>query len=1730
MVLQTRPALAFLETSASSALSPVPSFPLRAMGWLPVGLFLSLSGLANAQVALPQGGTVASGSAGISRTGDATLTINQTSDKAIVNWDSFSIGRGGHVDIVQPGANSAILNRVTGDTTSAIHGRLTATGQVHLVNPNGIFIGRDGAIDAGSFAASTLGISDDDFQAGRLRYSGTGNSATVENQGRVTIGRGGYAALIGGKVRNAGTVVVPMGRIGFAAGELVTLDVSGDQFLQVALPSDSEDDGTALIENSGTAHAEGGLIEMRAATARHAARHAINMSGIAEASSVSVRGGTIVLGGGLGGKVTVSGKARTRSTRPSALLVSESRRPVARGGDITVTGAEIVLTGADIDASGATGGGLVRIGGDFAGEGPLLRAQTLSADAATLIRADALENGAGGRVIVWSDVETTFAGTTSVRGGDEGGDGGFVEVSGKLTLNYTGFSDRRAPLGKWGMLLLDPTDVVIDPGVDETTLESNLAAGDVTVTTFDAGNSDAGDITVNADIDWTAATTLTLRADNDINLNGALTGPAGSVELLAVDDVSIDAGIVTTELTIGLTPGFAGVGIPTVFPGPSGTIDVGTFTMNNGSWNQISGPLAAFDATNFVLTDRDVSFLRADGGSGTTGDPFVLFDVFGLQGLNSTALAGTSFVLGNDIDASGTSAWTAGVGLGTGFRPINTFFGTFDGDGFAINGLVQDDIVADGDIGRMGLFGSIDMTASVTDLDLNGINFTGRDGGGLAAFNDGSVSNVRVSGSVTGALGSVGGIVGQNVSFGIIQDSIADVAVTGNVVTGPEVAIDIGGFVGTNVGTIDRSHATGSVTVTNTVGLSTIAAGGFAGSEFSSGGINDSYAEGDVSLSSAVGTGASGALGGFVGEFGGFIERSYSTGSVSDSGDAVVDSGGFAGEDSGGGAAPSNFWDLNTSGIGTSPTGTGITTAQFQDTETFIVLGQAEGWDFSTTWAPGDTGEYPVNYTTTPVILATPDSFFGSTPVMFVYGTEASASDTGSIIGGPGNFVFDEDGDTLDTTTVFDGLVLANNSVGIHPFNLATTSLTSTDGIGYRVVDRPGIADISAASLLITAGNIEKIYGVELGTSSSVLTATGLVSGDSVSSITISSEGIAATASVDGGPFITIPSAAVGNGLSNYIISFANGSLNVIPRPLDVTANDLTKTYGDLVVFDGTEFVVTGLVNDDTVTSVNLSSAGAFADAQVAEAPFDIVVSNLMGTGLENYDVNLVNGALSIDTAPLIVTADDVTKTYGETISFEGASFSAEGLLFEDTLTSLTLSSEGALAEAPVADSPYEIFAADAVGTGLTNYEITFAQGQVFVDPAPLTITANDLTKTYGTLVEFAGTEFTTEGLLLTDTVDSLTLASDGAIETALVAEGPFDIIGSDPVGQGLDNYTVTLETGLLSVDAAPLTLTADNAVKLQGEELVFAGTEFSTEGLLLDDTVASVTLNSDGAPAAALAADSPFGIEIAPGSAVGAGLENYDIAVVDGVLDITPPGGVIIPEPGGTPGDGDVEVPVPPVFIGFPLPNPTDSVTLPGDSALPRIGTSLTPGGPTQAITVGESDGPTGAADPLTRSVNLGNAEVALGKVEDVSETLEAGANACDQSSGDVTRYLACLSDALDDFADELDAIAVDLPPGMQNVGRIVQDARVRVNAARTRAQARLATAGSAAERQAIRAEAFNEAQAALSDASTEIRKAISLVRADDPELATVQRATIVAVADAVDSVGIKLSRAVEL
>src|SRR5207344_669574 len=193
-------------------------------------------------------------------------------------------------------------------------------------------------------------------------------------------------------------------------------------------------------------------------------------------------------------------------------------------------------------------------------------------------------------------------------------------------------------------------------------------------------------------------------------------------------------------------------------------------------------------------------------------------------------------------------------------------------------------------------------------------------------------------------------------------------------------------------------------------------------------------------------------------------------------------------------------------------------------------------------------------------------------------------------------------------------------------------------------------------------------------------------------------------------------------GVGNYTISYLDGALTVDPAALTITADDRTKTYGQAVTFAGTEFTGSGLLNSDTVTSVSLASAGAPATATVAGSPYPITPSAAVGAGVGNYTISYLDGALTVDPAALTITADDRTKTYGQAVTFAGTEFTVSGLLGTDTLTSVSLASAGAPATATVAGSPYPITPSAAVGTGLANYAITYVDGELTVDPAPLTI------------------------------------------------------------------------------------------------------------------------------------------------------------------------------------------------------------------------------------------------------------------------------------------------------------------------------------------------------------------------------------------------------------------------
>ncbi|HEU5399104.1 MAG TPA: filamentous hemagglutinin N-terminal domain-containing protein, partial [Gammaproteobacteria bacterium] len=133
---------------------------------LGLGALAPLAALAN-----PTGGQVVGGSATISTPSANGTVINQSSQRAAINWQQFSVGANQYVQFVQPNSSAVVLNRVIGSNPSSIFGNITANGQVFLVNPNGILFAPGATLDVAGLVASTQGISNADFMAGQYNFS-----------------------------------------------------------------------------------------------------------------------------------------------------------------------------------------------------------------------------------------------------------------------------------------------------------------------------------------------------------------------------------------------------------------------------------------------------------------------------------------------------------------------------------------------------------------------------------------------------------------------------------------------------------------------------------------------------------------------------------------------------------------------------------------------------------------------------------------------------------------------------------------------------------------------------------------------------------------------------------------------------------------------------------------------------------------------------------------------------------------------------------------------------------------------------------------------------------------------------------------------------------------------------------------------------------------------------------------------------------------------------------------------------------------------------------------------------------------------------------------------------------------------------------------------------------------------------------------------------------------------
>ena len=562
---------------------------------------------APASNALPSGGTLNTGSATISTNG-AQMAINQTSDKASINWNSFNIGSAASVNIAQPSTSSVLLNRVVGQDPSQIFGKLSANGQVILLNPNGMVFGRDGSVTASSFTASTFNLTDADFMSGFYKYNRNGSNAAIVNEGTIETSAGGFVALIGASVTNDGKIIAPQGNVVMVAAESVTLP---DTLTSTTAPSPAI--SVPLSR------------KVRLELSSAAVNTAVN----------NTQGGVIV---------TEGGQVLLQAAALSSAVAS-----------VTHSGL--------IDTSGTQGGAVQVLAenGNIRVDGSIKSNSTGNSNG---------QNNRGGDIIIGRDEDTgVLAKFTDVSGAKLESQGGFVETSGEqlrttgvsvkagewlldptdITIVSADTASANTPKANAGSTdTYQQTDANNSSEILNTDISTALSAGtNVLIKTTNVNASGNGDITVASNIAVTGATdaTLTLQAERDIVVNSNVSiARTGSNKLNVVLNSDLDGN---------------GAGAIVMNTGSSIGSNGGNITLGGGSTGDGSGN-AVGNSTNINGISLNSSTLTAAGGN---------ISLKGQSGSVSTDFAaGISVINGTTVSTNGAgtvSITGTGAGIGT---------------------------------------------------------------------------------------------------------------------------------------------------------------------------------------------------------------------------------------------------------------------------------------------------------------------------------------------------------------------------------------------------------------------------------------------------------------------------------------------------------------------------------------------------------------------------------------------------------------------------------------------------------------------------------------------------------------------------------------------------------------------------------------------------------------------------------------------------------------------------------------------------------------------------------------------------------------------------------------------------------------------------------------------------------------------------------------------------------
>jgi filamentous hemagglutinin family protein len=598
----------------------------------------------------------------------------QTGANLFHSFEQFGLNQGQVADFQANPDVANILGRVIGGDASIINGLLRVSGgspSLYLLNPAGILFGPDAQLDLpGSLFVTTgagIGFESGIFHAFESNnYStlvghpnrfifATNGGGTIVNLGNLTLAPQQHLALVGSTVVNTGTLSAPGGEVAIVAvpdGHGVHLHQNGMVLNLQFDPLEATLDNPLLRDG----------VEFNPL----ALPDLLTGGNFGNASQLRVQtDGTIELTGSGLRFAPESGMAVVSGTVVSGTIDSANITGISGGvgGTIGVFGDRVALVQANLDASGGSGGGTVLVGGEFQGQGPVPNAMSSFVDPDSRINVNGVTDGDGGRAIVWADRTTRFFGTITATGGNIGGNGGFVEISGKDRLSFDGWVDTSAPQGIDGTILFDPANINIVAGVGaddaQVTGDREILFADSGAATFEIGATTLGtlggtlllqatnNININSSLSTYGGATITLGANNDININSAITvtdtGGTANLILDADNDINVNADITNTDTNFGhvfnlsLTAdgniNASGVTISTAQNRGDaflafGTAEGGALTLTAGG-NIVTGALNTFGRTSAMTNGagKGGNVTLMAGGSISTG------------GINSNAVA-----------------------------------------------------------------------------------------------------------------------------------------------------------------------------------------------------------------------------------------------------------------------------------------------------------------------------------------------------------------------------------------------------------------------------------------------------------------------------------------------------------------------------------------------------------------------------------------------------------------------------------------------------------------------------------------------------------------------------------------------------------------------------------------------------------------------------------------------------------------------------------------------------------------------------------------------------------------------------------------------------------------------------------------------------------------------------------------------------------------------------------